>query len=73
MAQLPRGSVSAAVLQQIEEAIGSMRYGTVQLTIHDARVVQIEKLEKVRITPLADLPGPPPRGEGTTGSDDEDL
>lgn len=48
-------SVPPEVLRQVEEAVRSIRYGTVQVTIHNARVVQIETLEKVRIEPSADL------------------
>lgn len=38
-----------AILQEVARAIRSIRYGTIQLVIHDARVVQIEKTEKVRL------------------------
>lgn len=43
------GEVSPDILQQIAQAIQSLRYGTVQVTIHDARVVQIDKVERMRI------------------------
>ena len=33
------------VVKQVE----SLRFGVVQITVHDSRVVQIEKTEKVRI------------------------
>jgi len=33
------------VVKQIE----SLRFGVVQITVHDSRVVQIEKTEKVRL------------------------
>jgi len=33
------------VVRQVE----SLRFGVVQITVHDARVVQIEKTEKVRL------------------------
>ncbi len=48
-------TTTPSVLQQIESAVRSLRYGTVQITVHDARVVQIDKVEKVRIDPSADL------------------
>ena len=38
-------------LQQIAQAVQSLRYGTVQITVHDARVVQIDKVERVRLAP----------------------
>lgn len=55
-----------ALLVQIAEAIASLRYGTVQITVHNARVVQIDKVERTRVPVPADLtPGrldasPPP-------------
>ena len=57
---MAEADVSPTILKQIAHAIGSLRYGTVQVTVHDAQVVQIEKLEKVRITPAE-----PPRGSTT--------
>ncbi len=34
---------------QVLEAIRSIKYGCVQITVHDSRVVQIDKTEKIRI------------------------
>jgi hypothetical protein len=48
-------SLSPEVRQQVEEAIASLRYGTVQITVHNARVVQIDKVERVRLPLHADL------------------
>jgi hypothetical protein len=42
------------ILKEVAQAIRSIRYGTVQLVIHEARVVQIEKTEKVRLGKKAD-------------------
>ena len=47
--------LSHDVLTQIARAIGEIRYGSVQITIQDSRVVQIEKAEKIRVQPKADL------------------
>lgn len=41
--------VSEATLRQIAEAIDGIRFGSVQITIHDARVVQIETIQKIRL------------------------
>ena len=38
----------AALLRQIMAAIRGIRYGSVELVIHDARVVQVERREKFR-------------------------
>jgi hypothetical protein len=43
------------LLRQIAQAVSSLRYGTVQITVHNARVVQIDKVERMRFTPPADL------------------
>lgn len=42
------------VLQKVAEAIRGIRYGTVHITIHDSKVVQIEKAEKIRMSREAD-------------------
>ena len=47
--------VSGEVLSQIAEAIRTIRYGSVQITIQDSRVIQIEKAEKIRLQKGADL------------------
>lgn len=36
------------LLQELRQALGSIRYGTIELVIHDGRVVQLERREKVR-------------------------
>jgi hypothetical protein len=36
------------LLQELVEALRSIRYGAVELVIHDGRVVQLERREKVR-------------------------
>lgn len=37
------------LLHKILEAIKSIKYGCVQITIQDSKVVQIDKTEKIRI------------------------
>jgi hypothetical protein len=37
-----------ALLRELEQALHSIRYGTIELVIHDGRVVQLERREKVR-------------------------
>lgn len=41
---------AAVPLAAIQEAVGSIRFGVVQLIIQDGRVVQIDKTEKIRLT-----------------------
>jgi hypothetical protein len=38
-----------AWLRIVAEQVENLRYGVVQIVIHDHRVVQIEKTEKVRL------------------------
>ena len=35
--------------QKILRALQEIRYGSVEITIHDSRIVQIERKEKIRI------------------------
>lgn len=37
------------IIEKIVQALRDIRYGSVEITIHDSRVVQIEKKEKVRL------------------------
>jgi hypothetical protein len=39
----------AQVIRLILRAIREIRYGSVQLVIQDSKVVQIEKVEKIRL------------------------
>ncbi len=38
------------VLAEIQKAIRAVRYGSVEIVIHDSKVVQIERREKTRFT-----------------------
>jgi hypothetical protein len=44
----PAGDVAAAVLEAVSAALAGLRYGEIQLTVHDGRVVQLEITEKQR-------------------------
>lgn len=35
-------------LESLEEQVSGLRYGTVTITVHDGRVVQIDRTEKTR-------------------------
>ena len=39
---------TAWVVEEILRAVKDIRYGSVEITIHDSKVVQIERKEKVR-------------------------
>jgi hypothetical protein len=40
--------LSPVLLQELRQALRSIRYGAIELVIHDGRVVQLELREKVR-------------------------
>ena len=47
--------MSEATLTQIVEAIAGIRFGCVQITVHDARIVQIETTQKIQLDHKAHL------------------
>ena len=36
-------------LELVREQVDSLKFGTVQITVHDSRVTQVERLEKLRL------------------------
>ncbi|MGE0821658.1 MAG: YezD family protein [Candidatus Binatia bacterium] len=47
-AETTPGVVTAELEHQILQAIKTVRYGSVEIIIHDSQVVQIERKEKLR-------------------------
>lgn len=47
----------------VRAQVETLRFGTVQLTIHEGQVVQVEKIERVRLAPGVQ-PGAPARPAG---------
>ena len=49
----------SVLLSAIKQALKNLRYGMIQITVHEGKLVKIERVEKIRIpTPLAeDLTG----------------
>ncbi len=43
-----RAKLAGPVLDALGEAVGKLRYGVVQLTVHEGRIVQLEVTEKHR-------------------------
>lgn len=41
--------VDAAWLKIVQQHVGSLHYGVVQIIVHDGRVTQIERTERVRL------------------------
>jgi hypothetical protein len=53
-------------LQIVREKVETLRYGVVQIVIHDSRVTQIERTEKTRIlSPNAEISDRPDQLEAT--------
>lgn len=47
----PEGTtVDRRVLEEVSRALASLRYGSVEITVHDGRVTQIESKRKIRLT-----------------------
>jgi len=44
------------VVQEILRAIQSLRFGSLEIVVHDGRVTQIERREKVRFSQEANQP-----------------
>lgn len=43
------GDEKANWLEVVRQQVGSLRFGVVQIVVHDAQVAQIEKTERVRL------------------------
>ncbi len=43
------GDPKPAWLHLVQSQVASLRFGSVVVTVHDSRVVQVEKQEKVRL------------------------
>ena len=41
-------TINEEVMQDVINAVESIKFGQVQITIHDSKVVQIDKTEKIR-------------------------
>ncbi len=45
-----KSPVAAEALALVSEALGRLRYGAIQLTVHDGKVMQIDVTERKRLT-----------------------
>ncbi len=43
------GALPDGVVNAITRAVRGLRYGSVEITVHDGAVVQIERKEKIRV------------------------
>lgn len=60
----PAESGDAEIERRILQAVRSLDYGSVEITVHDARVVQIERREKVRFDGATAAADRPARSDG---------
>lgn len=47
----PRGQDEASILREINSALSGLKFGSVEITVHNGQVVQIERKEKFRLQP----------------------
>ena len=50
MAQTENTNVDENIVREILKAIQTLRYGSLEIIVHEGRITQIEKHEKVRFT-----------------------
>lgn len=48
LSQSQKNLVNDAIVKDIIETINNLKYGQIQITVHNSRIVQIEKTEKTR-------------------------
>lgn len=51
------GALPASLIQEITRQLRGLRFGSVEIVVHEGAVTQIERREKVRLAPT-----PPHRG-----------
>ena len=47
------GQDEASILREIQAALNGLKFGAVEITVHNGQVVQIERKEKFRLQPQA--------------------
>ncbi|PZP21249.1 MULTISPECIES: sulfur starvation response protein OscA [Pseudomonas] len=50
------GQDEQSILREIQSALRDLRFGSVEITVHNAQVVQIERKEKFRLQPSSGKP-----------------
>lgn len=49
--EIKPGALTPEWLEIVRQKVESLRFGVVQIVVHDARVTQIERTEKTRLPP----------------------
>lgn len=44
-----RSDIPPQILQEIERALRDIQFGSIEITMHEGRITQIERREKVRL------------------------
>ncbi len=52
---LPAGESEAKLAERIAHALRGLRYGSLEIVVHDGRVVQFERRERVRFDRLDEV------------------
>ncbi|MCQ4309227.1 sulfur starvation response protein OscA [Pseudomonas stutzeri] len=47
----PKVQDDAVILDEIRSALHDLKFGSVEITLHNGQVVQIERKEKIRLQP----------------------
>lgn len=55
----PQADAAPDWLEVVRRKVGNLRYGSIQITVHDGRVTQIESVERTRFTTGREEPGRP--------------
>lgn len=50
------GQDEATILREIQAALQGLKFGSVEITVHNGQVVQIERKEKFRLSPQTHKP-----------------
>ncbi len=50
------GQDEAGILHEIQAALKGLKFGSVEITMHNGQVVQIERKEKFRLSPQTHKP-----------------
>ena len=50
------GQDEAIILREIQAALQGLKFGSVEITVHNGQVVQIERKEKFRLNPHTHKP-----------------
>ena len=58
-ASAARGGSLPRWMQIVRDRVSGLRFGTVQIVVHDGRVTQIERTEKVRLSAESSPDGDP--------------